>query len=54
MVIKFVELSKALDAFNDNRIESEQVEWHELIKGLKDPYDQIEVMELIIELYEEA
>ena len=54
MVVKFVELSKALDAFNANRIESEQVEWHELIKVLKDPYDQVEVMELIIELYEES
>ena len=54
LVVKFVELSKALDAFNANRIESEQVEWHELIKVLNDPYDVVEVMELIIELYEEA
>lgn len=54
MVVMFVELSKALDAFNANRIESEQVEWHELVKVLNDPYDRVEVMELIIELYEEA
>lgn len=54
MVVMFVELSKALDAFNANRIESERVEWHEVVKVLNDPYDRVEVMELIIELYEES
>ena len=54
MVVLFEKLSRALDTFNDNRIESEQVEWYELIKVLNDPLDKTEVMQLIIELYEKA
>lgn len=54
MVILFEKLSRALDAFNANRIESEQVEWCELVKGINDPLDELEVLRLIVELYEEA
>ena len=49
----FESLSKALDAFNANRIEAEQMEWHELIKDINDPLDEKEVMRLIIDLYED-
>lgn len=54
MVIHFEKLSRALDAFNDARVESERMEWHELIQDISDPLDEKEVMSLIIELYEEA
>ena len=53
MVVMFESLSKALDAFNANRIEAEQMEWHELIKDINDPLDEKEVMRLIIDLYED-
>ena len=53
MVVMFESLSKALDAFNANRIEAEQMEWHELIKEINDPLDEKEVMRLIIDLYED-
>lgn len=54
MVIMFESLSKALDAFNANRIEAEQMEWYELIKDIENPLDEKEVMEIIISLYEDA
>lgn len=54
MVILFEKLSRAVDAFNENRIEEEQVEWREVVRSLENPLDKVEVMELIIELYEEA
>ena len=54
MVILFEKLSRALDAFNAHRIESEQVEWYELIKGIEDPLDENEIMRLIIDLYEDT
>ena len=47
-------LSKALDAFNSNRIESERMEWHEVVQDIQNPLDEIEVMRLIIDLYEDA
>lgn len=53
MVVMFESLSRALDAFNANRIEAEQMEWHELIKDINDPLDEKEVMRLIIDLYED-
>ena len=54
MVIHFEKLSRALDAFNDARVESERMAWHELIEDIENPLDEKEVMNLIIELYEEA
>ncbi len=54
MVVLFEKLSRAIDAFNANRIESEQVEYFEVIKELENPLDENEVMQLIIELYEES
>lgn len=54
MVVLFEKLSRAVDAFNANRIETEQVEWREVVKTLENPLDEVEVMRLIIELYEES
>ena len=54
MVVMYENLSKALDAFNANRIEEEQMEWHELIGDIENPLDDREVMRLIIDLYEDA
>lgn len=54
MVIHFEKLSRALDAFNDARVESERMEWHELIDDLENPLDEKEVLLRIVDLYEEA
>ena len=54
MVVMFESLSRALDAFNTNRIEDEQMEWHELVQDIKNPLDKTEVMRLIIDLYEDT
>lgn len=54
MVVMFERLSRALDAFNEARVETEQMEWHELIADIENPLDEKEVMLRIIELYEEA
>ena len=54
MVVLFEKLSRALDAFNANRIESEQMEWQELISDIENPLDENEVMKLIIDLYEDS
>ena len=54
MVVMFERLSRALDAFNAARVETERVDWHELISDLENPLDEKEVMNLIVELYEEA
>lgn len=54
MVVMYESLSRALDAFNTNRIEDERMEWHELIQDIQNPLDEKEVMRLIIELYENA
>jgi len=54
LVVMFEKLSRALDAFNASRVETEHMEWHELIQDISDPLDEVEVMNLIIELYEEA
>ena len=53
MVVMFENLSRALDAFNAKRVESEQMEWHELIADIENPLDENEVMRLIIDLYED-
>lgn len=54
MVIHFESLSKALDFYNQNRIETEQVEFCDIVPDLEDPLDSEEVLKLIVELYEEA
>ncbi len=54
MIVMYERLSRALDAFNAARVESEQVEWHELIQDIENPLDENEVMRLIIDLYEDA
>lgn len=54
MVIHFEKLSRALDAFNAARVESERLDWCELIQDIENPLDENEVKDLIIELYEEA
>ena len=54
MVIHFEKLSKAIDVFNANRIETEQIEFKDVIGDLENPLDPLEVLTLITELYEEA
>lgn len=54
MVVMFERLSRALDAFNEARVESERMDWAELIQDIENPLDENEVMKVIIELYEEA
>lgn len=54
MVVMFESLSRALDAFNANRVEEEQMEWNEVVEDIKNPMDEIEVMRVIIDLYEDA
>lgn len=54
MVIHFEKLSRALDAFNAARVESERLDWCELIQDISDPLNEKEVLNLIVELYEEA
>jgi hypothetical protein len=53
-MVMFESLSRALDAFNANRVEDEQMEWHELVADINNPLDEREVMRLIIDLYEDA
>jgi hypothetical protein len=54
IMVMFESLSRALDAFNANRVEDEQMEWHELVADINNPLDEREVMRLIIDLYEDA
>lgn len=54
MVIHFEKLSKALDVYNANRIETEQVEFKDIVPDLNNPLDSEEVLQLIVSLYEEA
>lgn len=54
LIVMFERLSRALDAFNAARVENEQMEWHELIADIENPLDEREVLNLIVELYEEA
>lgn len=50
----YAELSKATDVFNASRIEEEQIEYHEVLKMIKDRYDEKEVMGLVIKLYSQS
>lgn len=54
MVIHFEKLSKAIDVFNSNRIEYEQVTYAEIIKDIKDPLDELAVLKIIEELYSDS
>lgn len=54
MVIHFEKLSKAIDVFNENRIEEERIEFCDVVGDIENPLDPIEVLTLITELYEEA
>lgn len=54
MVIHFEKLSQALDAFNANRIETEQVAYWEIVQDIEDPMDENEILKLCVELYSEA
>lgn len=54
MVVMFERLSRALDAFNASRVETERMDWAELISDIENPLDENEVMRLIVDLYEEA
>ena len=54
MVIHFEKLSKAIDVFNSNRIETEQIEFKDVIGDLENPLDPIEVYEVITDLLLEA
>ena len=50
----YAELSKATDAFNNSRIEEEQLEYFEILEMIEDRYNEKEVMQLIISLYSQA
>lgn len=54
MIIHFEKLSKALDVYNANRIEQEQIEFCDIVPDIENPLDPVEVLTLITELYEEA
>lgn len=50
MVIHFEKLSRALDIYNANRIESEQIEFCDVVGGLNNRLDSEEVLETIVDL----
>ena len=50
----YAELSKAADVYNEHVVESEQLEYHEVLNMIEDRYDEKEVMELIIKLYSQS
>lgn len=50
----YAELSKAADVFNESRIESEQLEYSEILKMINDRHNEKEVMQLIINLYSQS
>lgn len=47
----YSELSKVVDVYNDKVIESEVLEYHEVLDMIKDRHNEQEVMALIIRLY---
>ena len=50
----YSQLSKAADFFNSVREEKEQLEYHEILDMIEDRYNEKEVMELIIKLYNQS
>jgi hypothetical protein len=47
----YSQLSKAVDVFNERVVESEVLEYHEVLDMLENKHDENEVMALIIKLY---
>ena len=47
----YSELSKAVDTFNERVVESEVLEYKEVLDMLENKHDEKEVMALIIKLY---
>lgn len=50
----YSELSKAVDIYNERVVESEILEYHEVLNMLEDRYDEKELMALIIQMYSMA
>lgn len=50
----YAQLSKAADVYNESRVETEQLEYYEVLEMINDRYDEREVMQLIINLYSQA
>ena len=50
----YSQLSKATDFFNSVRDEGNQIEYYEVLDMVKNRYDEKEIMELIIELYNQS
>ncbi len=50
----YAQLSKAADVFNESRIESEQLEYSEILQMINDRHNEKEVMQLIINLYSQS
>lgn len=50
MIIHFEKLSRALDIYNANRIESEKMEFSDIVGGLNNRLDSEEVLETIVDL----
>lgn len=50
----FEKLSKAIDVFNLNRVETEQIEFCDVVGGIENPLDPVEVYEVITDLLLEA
>lgn len=47
----YSELSKAVDVYNERVVESEILEYHEVLDMLENKHDEKEVMTLIIKMY---
>lgn len=47
----YSELSKAVDVYNERVVESEVLEYKEVLDMLNDRYDERELMALIIQMY---
>ena len=50
----YSKLSKAVDVYNESRVEREQLEYYEVLEMIEDRYNEKEVMQLTIQLYSEA
>ena len=50
----YSQLSKAVDVYNESRVEREQLEYYEVLEMIEDRYNEKEVMQLTIKFYSEA
>lgn len=50
----YAQLSKAVDTFNESRIEDEQIEYYEVLDMIQDRQSEKELMQLIIKFYSES